>query len=49
LLLARWLNSIKMTAMMGTGLMATPTAWGRIALITFPIVYFLQTIVDFVK
>ena len=34
---ARWENSIKVTAMIGTGLIATPTANVRISLIPSPI------------
>src|SRR6266516_4837549 len=43
LLLARCVNSIKMTAIMGTGLMATPMAMGRILPRAFPMsFYFLM-------
>src|SRR5437588_9649159 len=46
LLLARWLNSIKMTAMIGTGLMATPIAWGKIVPIAFPMASFLRVVLE---
>ena len=46
LLLARWLNSIKMTAMIGTGLMATPIAWGKIVPIAFPMTSFLRVVLE---
>ena len=46
LLLARWLNSIKMTAIMGTGLIATPMAWGKIVPIAFPMASFLRVMLE---
>src|SRR2546430_4810022 len=46
LLLARWLNSIKMTAMIGPGLRATPIAWGKIVPIAFPMTSFLRVVLE---